>query len=108
MKWIEDLKKDLKDAELGAHLKEVVRLPKKNLFLTLNFVEDTKENNEKNKNKQSQDTLTTAIATQTNTDSMLNQLILELGDHIYEANKIKDGNKEEKSDSERDENKDEQ
>lgn len=102
LKWINDLKKDLKDAELGAHLKEVVRLPKKNLLLTLNFVEDTKENNEnneKNKNKQSQDTLTTAIATQTDTNSMLNQLILELGDHIIEANKIKDGDKGQTSDN---------
>jgi len=107
-KWINDLKKDLKDAELGAHLKEDVRLPKKNLFLTLNFVEDTKENNEnneKNENKQLRDTVTAPIATQTDTNSMLNQLILELGDHIDEANKIKDGDKGQKSDTEDEETK---
>jgi hypothetical protein len=92
-KWIEDLKKDLKDAELGAHLKEVVRLPKKNLLLTLNFVEDTKENNEKNENKHSKDILTTSRSKGITTQEVLDQLILELGDHIDEAKKYKDGKK---------------
>ena len=98
LKWIKALKTTLKHAELGAHLQEVVRLPKKNLFLTLNFVEDTKENNE-NKNKPSRDVYMNTEATQTNTKSMLDQLILELGDHIHEANKIKDGNKGQTSDN---------
>ena len=105
LKWINDLKKDLKDAELGAHLKEVVRLPKKELFLTLNFVEDTKENNE-NKNKPSQDILTTSRSIATTTENVLDQLTLELGDHILEANKIKDGDKGQKPDTEGDETKD--
>ena len=97
-KWIEDLKKDLKDAELGAHLKEVVRLPKKDLFLTLNFVEDTKENNE-NKNKPSRDVYMNTEATAATTQKVLDQLILELGEHILEAKKIKDGDKVTTSDT---------
>ena len=64
----------------------------------MNFVEDTKENNE-NKNKPSRDVYMNTEATAATTQKVLDQLILELGEHILEAKKIKDGDKVTTSDT---------
>ena len=102
LKMIKKLKKSLKQAELGVHLKKMVRLPKKELFLTLNFVQEEEEGKENQRS--SQDIQTNMKSKSVGTGDMLKQLSLELQGHIDLANKelkIKKGDAEKEEDKRR-------